>query len=122
MVQFDSYHTLFMNKTSLQYLYQDLLCHYILKNIIDILAEYDTKYELYSSYNQKLLDLLKIVCSKSTIPISSISSKLLSRGVLRNQLLAKEKEYDVLDDVGNMISLRIILFFPDDINIFYCRH
>jgi putative GTP pyrophosphokinase len=86
------------------------------KNIENILDEYDEHYDMYRSYKDRLLVILREIFSKMTIPVSSISGKLMSRGTLRNKLLAQGVIYNFLDDIDNLISLQVVTHFHDDIN------
>lgn len=85
--------------------------------IQSILDEYDEKFDIYKSYKNRLLFVLEEVFNKTTIPIHSISSKLMSRGSLRNKFLEKGVVYESLDQVDNLISIQIVTYFSDDINI-----
>lgn len=87
------------------------------KNIENILDKYDADYDLYKSYNDRLVVILREVFNKTTIPIRSISGNIMSRGLLRNKLMAKGAIYNSLSDIHNLVSLTVVTFFHDDINL-----
>ncbi|MBF0448672.1 MAG: hypothetical protein HQL67_10770, partial [Magnetococcales bacterium] len=88
------------------------------KNIEEILDTYDEYYDLHKSYCERLVVILKEIFNKTTIPVSSISGKIISRGMLRNKLLSKTgATYNTLDDIEDIISLKLVLNFHDDINL-----
>jgi putative GTP pyrophosphokinase len=86
------------------------------KNIENILDDYDADFGLYKAYVDRLLIILNEVFNRTTIPINSITGHLMSRGALRNKLLAKGAVYNTLDDIDNLISLKVVTYFHDDIN------
>lgn len=87
------------------------------QNIESILDKYDESFDIYKSYNDRLLMILRELFNKTDIPISAITGTLMSRGALRNRLLAKGSAYERLEDVDDLISLQVVTYFHDDINL-----
>jgi hypothetical protein len=86
------------------------------KIIEDILDKYDADYDLYKSYNDRLVIILREVFNKTTIPIRSISGSIMSRAMLRKKLVAKGAIYNSLSDINSLICLTVVTHFDDDIN------
>ncbi len=86
------------------------------QNIENILDQYDADFEHYAAYADRLVVILHELFDRTTIPISSISGAIMSRGQLRDRLLTKGAVYNDLNDFNDLISLKVITYFFDDIN------
>ncbi|MBF0382047.1 MAG: hypothetical protein HQL69_13570 [Magnetococcales bacterium] len=87
------------------------------KNIESILDKYDADYDLYKSYKDRLVVVLNELFNRTTIPIRSISGTIMSRGALRNKLMAKGAIFNSLSDIHDLVSIRVVTYFHDDINL-----
>ncbi len=87
------------------------------KIIDNILDEYDANFDHYKSYKDRIIVILRELFNKTTIPIHSISGKIMSRGELRNKLIAAGPIYNSLGDIHNLVSLTVVAYFYDDINL-----
>ncbi|MBF0194532.1 MAG: hypothetical protein HQL71_08225 [Magnetococcales bacterium] len=87
------------------------------KNIDNILDEYDANFDHYKSYKDRLVVILKELFNKTTIPIHSVSGSIMSRGELRSKLIAAGAIYNSLGDIHNLVSLTVVTYFYDDINL-----
>ena len=81
-----------------------------------LLAEFDNRFRDYEALNisgQRLLaDLLKMLGLK----VLSISGRVKDRESLREKLLRPGKDYKTLQQVTDVVGLRVVTFFEDDVD------
>ncbi|GAA5095922.1 hypothetical protein GCM10023210_29190 [Chryseobacterium ginsengisoli] len=78
-----------------------------------ILAEYEEKSSLYSSFSFKVEKVLKKLCRNFSI--HQITSRVKTKESLAQKVIKKNK-YIHLDDITDILGLRIITYFEDDIS------
>jgi GTP pyrophosphokinase len=81
-----------------------------------LLEQYSGKTPLLEATAAKAETLLHELLDDSEIRIHSISSRVKDKESLRRKLLRPGKEYRKLDDVTDLLGLRIITYFPDEVD------
>ncbi|MBF0339860.1 MAG: hypothetical protein HQL95_02710 [Magnetococcales bacterium] len=87
------------------------------QHVSTLLDQYDEHFELYRSYSERLLINLGEVFNKTTLPISAISGDLMSRATLKKFLTERGGYYSRLRDIENLITVRVVVYFSDDIDL-----
>ena len=78
-----------------------------------ILAEYKECHAAYSALGSKVEHTVRRLCKN--IPIHQITSRVKTRSSLAQKIIKKDK-YRTLDDITDILGLRIITYFEDDIS------
>ncbi|WP_294200830.1 MULTISPECIES: GTP pyrophosphokinase family protein [Chryseobacterium] len=78
-----------------------------------ILAEYRECYSLYSALGSKVEQLLRRSCRK--IPIHQITGRVKTKASLAQKIIKKDK-YKSLNEITDILGLRVITYFEDDIS------
>ncbi|WP_294231649.1 (p)ppGpp synthetase [uncultured Chryseobacterium sp.] len=78
-----------------------------------ILAEYRERYSLYSALGSKVEHLLRRSCRK--IPIHQITGRVKTKASLAQKIIKKDK-YKSLNEITDILGLRVITYFEDDIS------
>lgn len=78
-----------------------------------ILAEYKECHSIYSALGSKVEHTVKRLCKN--IPIHQITSRVKTKTSLAEKIIKKDK-YRSLDDITDILGLRIITYFEDDIS------
>lgn len=78
-----------------------------------ILAEYKECHSIYSDLGSKVEHTVKRLCKN--IPIHQITSRVKTKASLAEKIIKKDK-YRSLDDITDILGLRIITYFEDDIS------
>ncbi|MDO8734460.1 MAG: hypothetical protein Q7K21_04810, partial [Elusimicrobiota bacterium] len=81
----------------------------------DILKFYDDNLDSLKSFRDKLCSLLKEILLNNTVQVHSITCRVKERNSIVKKILKKE-EYIYFEDITDVIGLRIITFFADDID------
>ncbi|MBF0614833.1 MAG: hypothetical protein G8237_02930 [Magnetococcales bacterium] len=87
------------------------------QHVSNLLDQYDESFDLYRSYNERLLLNLGEVFNKTTLPVSAIAGDLMSRPALKKMLVEKGGYYTRLRDIENLITVRVVVYFSDDIDL-----
>ncbi|MBF0270673.1 MAG: hypothetical protein HQL98_01170 [Magnetococcales bacterium] len=87
------------------------------QHVSNLLDQYDESFDLYRAYSERLLINLGEVFNKTTLPISAISGDLMSRATLKKVLTEKGGYYTRLRDIENLITVRVVVYFSDDIEL-----
>lgn len=78
-----------------------------------ILTQYEEKSPLYSSFSFKVEKILRKLCKNFSI--HQIVSRIKTKESLAQKVIKKNK-YEKLDDITDILALRIITYFEDDIS------
>lgn len=78
-----------------------------------ILIQYEEKSPLYSSFSLKVEKILTKLCKNFSI--HQIISRIKTKESLVQKVIKKNK-YEKLDDITDVLALRIITYFEDDIS------
>jgi putative GTP pyrophosphokinase len=80
-----------------------------------ILEEYKKGLSLYDSLKIKSHSLLDDLCKVKSIQIHSISSRLKDEDSLKRKILNKGEKYNSINDITDIVGIRIITMFEDDV-------
>ncbi|MBF0417374.1 MAG: hypothetical protein HQL86_03890 [Magnetococcales bacterium] len=87
------------------------------QHVSTLLDQYDESFELYRAYSERLMINLGEVFNKTSLPISAISGDLMSRSSLKKFLTERGGYYSRLRDIENLITVRVVVYFSDDIEL-----
>lgn len=87
------------------------------QHVSTLLDQYDESFELYRAYSERLMINLGEVFNKTSLPISAISGDLMSRATLKKFLTERGGYYSRLRDIENLITVRVVVYFSDDIDL-----
>ncbi len=79
-----------------------------------IINEYNDKKSLYEELGGVVYSLLQTLI-KSRVHTHQISYRVKGRESLSNKIVRKNYKYNSLDEITDIVGLRVILFFEDDI-------
>ena len=84
--------------------------HYLL------LEEYDRNIELYRAFATKVETLLRDIVADKRLPVHSVTSRVKTRRSLEQKLKRPGSSYRALADVTDLVGMRIICYFADDVD------
>jgi putative GTP pyrophosphokinase len=80
-----------------------------------IISEYKEAILHFSNLNDKCLSLLNELCGQKPIQIHSISSRVKTEESLKGKIANKGEKYNSLSDITDILGIRIITLFEDDV-------
>lgn len=80
-----------------------------------ILTEYDDNKKTYSEYSKSLHSLITNLLNCNNVKVHTINSRVKERKSLENKIEEKGT-YTCLDDITDVIGIRIITHFADDVD------
>jgi len=80
-----------------------------------IIKEYKEQLTLFEKLKTKSHDLLEDLCKAKSIQTPSISSRVKTEDSLKGKILNKGEKYNSLNDITDIVGVRIITFFEDDV-------
>ena len=87
------------------------------KMVLDkILREYDSNKETYARMRELVTDKVNNELKNNHIRALFVSSRVKERESLHGKLLKKSDKYTSLSDITDILGLRIVLFFADDVD------
>jgi len=81
-----------------------------------ILDEYDTKHEIHGQLCEKCQELMREILHAEKIRVHSVSGRVKEKRKLEEKLRIPGKEYQLLSQVTDVVGLRIITYFDDDVD------
>ncbi len=81
-----------------------------------ILADFDVAVGKYRSFDSKMIHLIIDLLETKQIKVHNISSRIKERESLKKKLTVKDK-YNSLGDVTDIVGVRIITYFEDEVDI-----
>lgn len=90
----------------------DLEYHTIVDRIIDDYTLSKKKYEQLCTRN---IELIKLLLQHSDIHYSSVSGRVKEDISLQNKIIQKEGKYSCIDEITDIVGIRIIAFYTDDV-------
>ena len=81
-----------------------------------LLEEYERKFELYRAFATKVETLLHDIVADKKLPVHSVSSRVKTRHSLEQKLKRPGSSYRALSDVTDLVGMRIICYFADDVD------
>jgi putative GTP pyrophosphokinase len=85
-------------------------------NTNEILKEYDKKQDLYGEFTATIEKLLLDLLNRYQIRVLSVTSRIKTRESLENKINIESRKYLNLDKVTDICGLRIITYYPDEID------
>lgn len=82
----------------------------------DILKEFDRSAQMYIEFAEKLRTLTDEILMDCRLRVHSVTARAKTRESLEKKLSRTEGKYDVLSDVTDLVGIRIITFFEDDVD------
>src|SRR4051794_5553673 len=82
----------------------------------EILSVYDANAVQLGRFTDQLRELLKLILGEEGLKVSQIGARLKKREELHEKLLRETATYKTLHEVTDVVGLRIITFFPDEVN------
>jgi len=82
-----------------------------------ILKDYDERKELLSDFTIKMEQLLSELLKNNGIQIHQVSSRMKERSSLEKKIIRKEDKYKSLNEITDIVGIRIISNLESDINI-----
>lgn len=80
-----------------------------------ILEEYDKKKNVLENLDRSLDTLINSLLKQKGIKSHQIQTRVKARDSLEKKIIAKQK-YKSLDDITDVVGIRIITYFEDDVN------
>ena len=85
------------------------------KHSNEILIDFDSTKFLYQEFGEIVTALVKSLIGQ-TISIHQISFRIKDRDSLSTKLIRKNNKYTSIKDITDIVGLRIVLYFEDDID------
>lgn len=82
----------------------------------EILKNYDQKTALFLDFKNNCHRLIAELLRLETISVHSVTARVKERQKLEEKLEREGKNYDVLDDVTDVVGVRIITHFEDEVD------
>jgi len=81
-----------------------------------ILTNYDEKLGIHAQFREKCEQLVAEILDAEKIRVHSVSGRVKDRKKLEEKLRTPGKEYSALDQITDVVGLRIITYFDDDVD------
>lgn len=85
-------------------------------DVEDVLNEFDRKSQTLKSLCARTKDLIEDFLESADVPFQSVQARVKSRKKLREKYLDPEKGYTKLDDITDLAGLRVITYYPDEVD------
>ena len=82
----------------------------------DLLSSFDGNGELYASFAEKLRLLIIDILSAAGIRTHSVTARVKSRASVASKISRGEMKYRRIADITDVIGIRIITYFADDVD------
>lgn len=82
----------------------------------DILKEFDNNFAKYTEFAEKLRALTEGILLDRQLNVHSVTARAKTRDSLVKKLLKTEYKYANLSDITDLVGIRIITFFADDVD------
>jgi putative GTP pyrophosphokinase len=84
--------------------------------IEDVLAEFDRSKEMLDALLAKTKSLIEVSLQDANIRYQSVQARVKSKNKIEEKYLAPEKNYQTLKNITDLVGLRIITYYEDDID------
>ena len=82
----------------------------------EMLKEFDSYVTIYAEFTAKLRTLTEEILLDRGLKVHSVTARVKTRDSLAKKLLKAEGKYAVLSEVTDLVGIRIITFFEDDVD------
>jgi putative GTP pyrophosphokinase len=81
-----------------------------------VLADFDRRKDQFSDLSNVTVHLIETLLREEKIAIHSVQARVKSREKLKSKYCKPDKDYRCLDDISDIVGLRIITYYSDKIN------
>ncbi|WP_201597726.1 GTP pyrophosphokinase [Psychrobacter vallis] len=81
-----------------------------------ILKEYDSSKNVLDNFDKTLLSLISSLLEQKNIRVHQVQTRVKDRGSLENKIIRKSEKYKDLNDITDIVGVRIITYFDDEID------
>lgn len=85
-------------------------------NCQSMVDEYDTKYPLYEKVRGIVITHVKKVLADNGVEVTAVEGRTKQRDSLVGKLIRKGHKYHSLDDITDIVGIRVITLFCDDVD------
>lgn len=82
-----------------------------------ILDEYDHQHQLYSTFTEKVKQLIVAILEETSTRVHSVSARVKERDKLFEKISRPNVKYKYLTDLTDIAGIRIITFFDDEVEL-----
>ncbi|MBF0415166.1 MAG: RelA/SpoT domain-containing protein [Magnetococcales bacterium] len=82
----------------------------------EIISEYDRELSVYKDFVEVNLKLFDAFIKENKISVYSINSHIIDRETLIKKLSGQYKIISTIDDINDLLSIRVLTFFEDDVD------
>jgi len=81
-----------------------------------ILKEYDNSKNVLDNFDKTLLSLISSLLEQKNIRVHQVQTRVKDRGSLENKIIRKSEKYKALNDITDIVGVRIITYFDDEVD------
>jgi putative GTP pyrophosphokinase len=81
-----------------------------------VLADFEAKGETLAAFCAKTKSLVEAILQDANVRYQSVQTRVKSKTKLRDKFLDPAKAYQQLDDITDLVGLRIITYYEDDVD------
>lgn len=81
-----------------------------------ILKEYDNSKNVLDNFDKTLLSLISSLLEQKSIRVHQVQTRVKDRGSLENKIIRKSEKYKALNDITDIVGVRIITYFDDEVD------
>ena len=81
-----------------------------------ILQEYDSSKNILDTLDKTLLTLVNSLLEQKNIRVHQVQTRVKDRSSLEGKVLRKGKKYEALSDITDIVGVRIITYFDDEVD------
>ena len=81
-----------------------------------ILKEYDNSKNVLDNFDKTLLSLISSLLEQKNIRVHQVQTRVKDRGSLENKIIRKSEKYKALNDITDIVGVRVITYFDDEVD------
>ncbi len=85
-------------------------------SVEEVLVEFDRRKDSFVNLSKETVRLIETILCEEKIGIYSIQTRVKSRDKLKSKYVKREKNYKCLDDLSDIVGIRIITYYSDSID------
>lgn len=82
-----------------------------------ILKEYDSSRNVLDNFDKTLLTLISSLLEQKNIRVHQVQTRVKNRSSLENKIIRKSEKYKVLNDITDIVGVRVITYFDDEVDL-----